>query len=504
MGYYKKYGFKITIVSILLFYFLSRFFFLSSLPIFTDEAIYLRWAQYLQTDFKFWDYALTDGKQPLFIWLTTAAMYVFKDPLIAGRFVSVLAGFFSMVGLYFLGKLTFNNRRIGLLSAAMYTIYPFAIVYDRMAIYDSLVGTFAVWGLYCTIRFMRQINLNNAVLLGAVTALGTLNKTPSFFNIYLIPFSLLLFNFKKQAVKNRLFFWGVYAAIATALTYTVYNLLRISPFFHIINQKNAIFVYPLSEWIHHPFTYFWDNFWVGQRDWFIKYFGYSFILLFIGSFFIKKEYQREKSLLFIWFIVPFILLALFGKTLYPRYIFFMTLSLLPLVAYTLFFLFHFIKNKLIFCLIILFSLFFPLVTDYFILFDFANASIPSSDVNQYNNDWPSGLGVKEAIKYLGSHDTGERIALYTQGTFGLLPFAVELYLHDNPRYFIKGIWPINSEMPKELLDSAKIRPTYIIFYQPCENCLGKGKAPKDWSVTPVYVKYKPSNDAWLTLYKVNN
>lgn len=504
MVYLQKYAREVVFASlILILYLLLRVPSILYLPIFTDEAIYIRWAQYLQTDLKFWDYALTDGKQPLFIWLISLFMNFTDNPLLAGRLVSVISGLLTTVGLFFLGREIFKNKWIGYASAFIYTVYPFALVYDRMALYDSLVGSFAVWGLYFVILFVRNVKLEYALSLGFVGGLGALNKSNGFFTIILLPISILLLDFKNKIFKINFLKWIVYSAITGVITYGMYSILRISPYFHIIEQKNAIFVYPFREWIQHPFTFFWGNLWVGQRDWFVKYFTYSFLVLVILSFFVNRKHLREKVLLVLWFLVPFLTLALFGRTIYPRYILFMTLSLLPMVAFSIYYITKKIKNlALSFILLtIIFSI--PFWNDYLILYDYGKAPIPISDVSQYYTDWPSGYGIQETIKFLKETEKG-KIALFTQGTFGLMPDAYLVYLHDDSQFNIEGVWPIPDQIPDKILVSASKMPTYIVFFQPCPNCQAKGIAPDSWQLKVALRIKKPAQDAWLTLYKVED
>lgn len=501
MAYLKKSSPEILAWTFLvIIYFIPRAATLSFLPIFTDEAIYIRWAQYLKTDLKFWDYALTDGKQPLFIWLISALMFIIPDPLLAGRLVSLFAGLITMIGLYYLANEAFTNKKIAYLTAFLYAVYPFALVYDRMALYDSLVGTFAVWGIYLVIRFMKVTSLKSALWVGFMGGLSVLNKSNGFFTIILLPVSFLLFDLKSKNISKRLAKLIAFSILAGVITFGIYSLLRISPFFHLISQKNAIFVYPLKEWLKHPFNFFIGNLWIGQRDWLVRYFGYTYLILVLGSFFIKKELFKEKLVLLLWFLMPFLLLALFGNTIYPRYIFFMTLTLLPLVAYTLTELYLAIPKNYNIWLVLLF-LAYSIYLDLLIFADFAKAPIPVSDRTQYFTDWPSGYGIKESIKYFADRPE-KKIAIFTQGTFGLLPYAYEIFLHDQPRYIIKGVWPIDADPPQYLIDSAKQIPSYIVFYQPCGQCAAKGKAPANWPLREVFQIKKPAPATWLTVYKV--
>ncbi len=483
-------------------YFLSRLVFLTNIPIFTDEAIYLRWAQIARDDASWRFISLTDGKQPLFIWLTMIAMKTVSDPLIAGRIISVLSGFLTAMGLFFLSKEIFKEKWIGIIAAGLYVIYPFAVVYDRLALYDSLVGTFAVWSLYGTVLLIKSLRLDIALLLGFVTGGAVLNKTSGFFSIFLLPFSLMLFDWKKRDLKKRilsaLFLFGV----VTIMTYGIYAILRLSPFFYIIEEKNAVFVYPFKDWIQHPFAYFWQNF-RALSDWLVTYMGFPLILLAGGSIFLQKTFVKEKILLILWFGLPFIALALFGKTLYPRYIFFMTLSLLPLVAYSIYIIYEKLKEKLFLrSFFVVLALFYPLVSSLLILTDFKNALIPFADKSQYFTGWPSGVGIPETINFFREKAKKSEIFIGTEGTFGLLPYAYELYFLNNKNITVKGYWPIGPEIYPELVKISLSKPTYIVFYQDCVPCEAKGIAPHTWPLKKIMQISKVEKDTYVTVYQV--
>lgn len=500
MAFIKKYrlvflfGFGITVL-----YFVTRLYNILELPIFTDEAIYIRWSQIAKQDANWRFISLTDGKQPLFIWLMMVLMKFVKDPLLAGRLVSVGAGFFTLIGLFFLGRELFKNRWIGILCSFLYLIYPMALVYDRMALYDSLVGTFAVWGLYFSVILVRRLQLDIALILGMVIGGGVLTKTSGFFSIYLLPVTLLLFDFSHKDRFKRIIKWIGLAVLATILAYMFYSILRLSPFFHIINEKNALFVYPLKEWVEHPFTFFVGN-WKAIWDWLTRYMTWTVLLLVGGSFIIRSK-TKEKLLILGWFLISAISLAIFGKTLYPRFIFFMTLFLIPLAAFSLFNIYLVVRNKLL--LIVLFLITFSLTfrTDYLILNDFPQASIPRSDLGQYKNDWPAGGGVKEAVEFFKEQAQKGKIYIATQGTFGLMPYALEIYLINNPNIKIEGYWPIGDTIPAKAIEESKKLPTYFFFYQPCSSCQNIGIAPATWKLDPV-LQLKTGDTNYTSIYRI--
>ena len=501
MNFLKKYRLEFIILTVLaLIYFVSRFYSILSLPIFTDEAIYIRWAQIAKQDASWRFISLTDGKQPMFIWLMAISLRFISDPLLAGRVVSVGAGFLTLIGMYFLGKEIFKNNKIGLISSALYVFFPMALVYDRMALYDSLVGTFAVWSLFLIVLLARKVRLDIALILGMVAGGGVLTKTNAFFSIYLLPFSLLLFDWVGKNKGKRLLKWIGFCLVSVVLTYGIYSVLRLSPFFHIIAEKNTIFVYPLSEWLSHPFEFFIGNM-QAFCDWTLRYLTWPLFILMLLAFFINKSFFREKIVLLIWFIFPIIALGFFGKTLYPRFIFFMLLPLIPLVAFS--FLNIYSKFKKVYLFIIFCFLVFVLAlkTDYLILTNFAKAYIPISDTQQYLTSWPAGIGVRETVEFFEEQARKEKIYIATQGTFGLMPYAFEIYLVDNPNIEIEGYWPIEEKIPLKVLEKSKQKSTYFFFYQPCSSCQGVGVAPFHWGLKPV-MQIEGQTNNYASLYRI--
>lgn len=489
-------------LSIVALYFLTRFYNILGLPIFTDEAIYVRWAQIASNDATWRFISLTDGKQPMLVWIAMILMKLIEDPLLAGRIVSVLAGLGSMIGLFFLTSEIFKNRKIGLLASFLYVLYPFSLVYDRMALYDSLVSMFIIWALYFEILLVRYMRLDLALLLGMIIGGGMLTKTNANFAFILLPFLLLLINFKEKLWKKKVGMLLVYAFVALVVASAMYAVLRLSPFFHIIEAKNYVFIYPISEWLMHPFTFFIPN---SQEfiSWLFSYVTPPFLVLVAASFFIGKKYFKERLLLFVWFIVPFIATALFGKLLYPRHLLFTTMPLLVLGAYALYNMILFTRKIWLRLGILAVFLFLFLVNDFYIITDFAKARVPKSDIGQFIAGWPSGVGVNETIAFLKQKAATQKIYVGTEGTFGLMPYALEMYFIDNPNVKIVGYWPINDTIPKEVLEVSKKMPTYFVFYQDCPSCPHMGVAPVQWNATPIFQIERIEKERYYTLYQIN-
>src|SRR6185369_3436756 len=402
MGLIKKNAWVIFALGILILYFFTRLYNILGLPIFTDEAIYVRWAQIASNDAAWRFISLTDGKQPMFVWIGMILMKLIDDPLLAGRVVSVLAGFGSMVGLFFLTREAFRNTKIALLVAFLYVLYPFSLVYDRMALYDSLVAMFIIWSLFFEILLIRYMRLDLALILGMIIGGGMLTKTNANFAFILLPFLLIFLDYKHKQWKEKV---GKLFVFSLVVANAMYAILRLSPFFHIIEAKNYVFIYPLSEWLMHPFDFVFHNLRV-LFEWLITYATFPFLLLVLSAFFVgpakhgEEKHGKEKLLLFIWFIVPLVASALFFRQFYPRFILFMTMPLLVLGAYGFYYALVSVKKMWLQILVFVVFLIMFVINDFFIITDFPKATVPQSDRGQFVTGWPAGQGVRETIAFL--------------------------------------------------------------------------------------------------------
>lgn len=476
---------------LLLLYSLTRIVNLTALPIFTDEAIYIRWAQIGGQDPNWRFISLTDGKQPLFPWITMVSLRLFADPLVAGRIVSVFAGALTLTGLVILSYELFRSKNIILIVSFMYIFSPFSLMYDRLALYDSLSAALAIWSLYFSILLVRYRRLDVALLLGMSLGAGMLNKTSGFIALYLLPITLILFDFQHKRWKQRFFQWIGLAFISFAISQLMYGILRLSPFFHMISQKDFVFVHPFRNF-YFLYPFFLGNL-RGLLDWLIGYLTIPIILLALLSLASRK---KSICLLFLYCLLPLIGLAYFGKVLYPRFILFMSMPLLPLAAYSFYHIFSLLRShwyKSFFSLIV----FFPSVwASYVIMTNPIYAPIPYADRGQFIDDWPSGYGVKESLEFLRGEAKKGTIAVYTEGTFGLFPYALEIYLGNDPNIMIKGIWPLPEVLPQDIVQSALERPTYLILNQ-------TQGVPPDWPLELIGEYQKGTNPTVkLRLFRV--
>ncbi len=466
MAIFKRrwFWYVLIIASLFGLYALTRLTNLTKLPIFTDEAIYIRWSQIGSRDANWRFISLVDGKQPLFTWIMMVFLRFMDNPLVAGRLVSVVAGFFTTIGLWFTTYELFKNKKMSFIASFLYILIPFGLVYDRMALYDSLVAAFSIWNLYLAILLVKYVRLDVAVIFGLTLGMGMLNKTSGYLSLYLVPGTLLLFDWRRTHRFKRLCRWVAYVCIAAFISQLLYSVLRLSPLFAMVGQKDAVFIYPLKEWLTHPFNFLFGNI-RGLFDWAIHYLTWPmFVVAMLAGFTLWKN-PREKLVLLGWWFAPFFGLALFARVLYPRFMFFMTLPVMILAAVSITWIYDHFKTSIwrwvLFAILLIGSVY----TDYYIITNPLYAPIPYADAGQYIDDWPSGWGIPQVNAFLLAQTKKGKVSIYTDGTFGLLPYAIEIYLVDNPNIKIQGLYPIPHDVPAEVLASAKDHPTYVVFNQ---------------------------------------
>jgi len=492
-----KFKFHILIIiGIIALHFITRFVNIKIIPIFTDEAIYTYWAKVALNDPANRFISLEDGKQPLFIWIAAIFQKFIEDPLIASRLVSVFAGFGSIIGIYLVTKELFNAK-IARFSSLLYVILPFTLLYDRLALFDSLLTTLGIFAIYFSIKMAKNPRLDFALLNGFAIGLTMITKSSGNFFLYLLPFSLLLSNFRQKMMLKNLSKWVGLSLVTFILTQLIYNSLRLSPLFYVIERKNYEFIRSFSEITNDPFLFAVSNF-KSMINWLVTYTSLPLFLFFTICLlwgYLKKDLKI--IYLSILIIIPFIAEVIFNKVLYPRFTLFYYPYILILIAYFVILIMDSFKKyskQLTVGFVLVLSI--PVYTSFKLLTNPAYANIPENDSNQYLNNWPAGYGVAEIVQILKKESKNQIIYVGTQGTFGLYPHSLNIYLWGNNNVQILPFWPVDPEnLPSEIINAAKSNRTYFIFNENQKDIVN----PK----LKLVAKYqKGKSDSYMRLYEV--
>lgn len=461
MKFFKNYLFEI---SISLIFIVTRVINLGIIPIFTDEAIYTYWSQVALHDPANRYISLEDGKQPLFIWLAAIMQKLIPDPLLAARSVSILAGAASVIGIYLLANHLFG-KKVARIASLIYVILPFTLLYDRMALYDSLLTATIIYSVYFSIKLAQKPKVENALLAGIFIGLGLITKSSALLYLVLLPAPLLIFLPKRSQIKKTAITWITLAVLTAFISQVMYNSLRLSPLFYLIARKNLTFIKPISEFIKEPFSLFLPNL-NSMINWQVSYLGLQLALFFLGIF-IYSLFKKEIKLylLFIYILFPFFVETFFNTVLYPRFMLFYFPFFIIVTAWGINEISKkFSKQPYINYLLALLLFIYPVANSYFLLTNPTKANIASSDKNQYIEQWPAGFGVKEIVSFLKEQVKYGDVYVATEGTFGLLPYAFKIYFFNQPNPQIDGFWPLDKDdLPLQILSTAKIKKSYVVF-----------------------------------------
>ncbi|MDO8619209.1 MAG: glycosyltransferase family 39 protein [Candidatus Daviesbacteria bacterium] len=458
MKFVLKHKFEIIILFILtLLFFLLRLPNLTSQPIFADEAIYIRWAQIMKAEPTLRYISMQDGKTPLFMWAMIPFFKVFADPLFAGRFLSVLAGLFTMLGVFALSARVFNTR-VALWATLIYVVLPFMVFFDRMALVDSMLAGFTIWALYFAIWLLQKPRLDLAMITGYLLGFAWMTKTPALLNLIALPATIIGVNFKsisRKELLKLLLFWGV----AILFAQIMYNSLRLGPEFNQLSARNGDYVFSIAELKGRPLDPFIPHL-HDVTDWFQRLVTWPITaLIFIGIGFAIKTKNRLSWGVLAWTLVPLIILMTFLRTFTARYILLCIPPLIIFGGYGLDLIYLKLRstNKLAPLAVILF---FPLalMNSYLIVTDIAKADLSRNERSGYLEDWTAGYGFKEIAAYLREQNQQLPIVIGTAGFFGTLPDGLYIYL-DKANIPIVGS---NGLVSAELKNSIKLKPTYYV------------------------------------------
>ena len=456
MDFLVKFRKQITILILLsAFYFILRLPNLTLQPIFADEAIYIRWAQVMRSEPTLRFLPQSDGKTPLFMWSMIPLFKVFSDPLFAGRFLSVMSGLATLLGVFALGWKVFGIR-VGVWAALLYTITPYTVFFDRMALVDSMLSAFGVWALFFAILLAQKVRLDLAMILGFILGGGWLTKTPGVLNLILLPTSILAFK-RLKADKYHLVKLIIFWLVAIFIALVMYNALRLGSNFHLLSSRNADYVFSPLELVGRPLDPFIPHF-RDIADWFPKLITWPTIgLLVIGSWFIVKEKNKLGWVVLLWALIPLLLNMAFLKTFTARYL----LASIPLLLVLGGFgitklLAHLNKNfPYVLLLLILAS---TLYFNYYLLTDPQKAPLPKVERKGYLEEWTAGYGLSEIGKYLAGESSKQKIVVGTEGFFGTLPDGLYIYL-DKANVSMVGS---TATISAQIRNAAKDHPTFFV------------------------------------------
>jgi len=459
----------LVLISICCLYFFSRLQHLTSIPVFGDEAIYIRWAQLIKSEGTLRFVPQTDGKQPLFMWVNAVILKFFSDPLVSGRIVSVFAGFGLIIVLFlltaiflsydskekdifrFLRQSIIDNFYPSIFTSLLYILIPFTFFFDRMALADTLLSFFGALCLFLVLLLSKFPRLDLSLILGFALGLAWLTKSPA---IYFVVLSLATFVFLNWR-QPKSFFLPI---ISIFIGFLIYNILQLGPQFQMIALRNKDYIWSITDILKHPLDplkpHLIDTFFIYN-----KYISWPLLIISLAGLillFIKNKKAKNLNykylVLICWWILPLIANAAMAKVFTARYILFTLPALIILISIGFTNFLNKIKSNLFKILLLIAVFILNINFIYKISVDPFHQKLFSTEQG-YLTDWTSGWGIKKSADFLKQRAQIANVIVGTEGAFGTLPDGLQIYSNKISHLTIIGEGLGFTEVPAGLVDA---------------------------------------------------
>ena len=463
-------------------YLANRLYRLTNIPVFADEAIYIYWAQLAASDWGRYAFAsMNDGKTPLIIWLMIPLLKLLRDPLVAGRLLSVMFGLGQMIVAGVFTAVFTDKKRYHFLAAILVIFCRGLMLNNRLALMDSASGFLVMLTYVCAFVGALGLSLGREEKAADLQhrgwwwlALGSLSfglaLWVKFSNLLILPMLATIFLFDDRLGD----YWRQrqWRALARACGWTLVGLgtiviiggslfatLKLSASFPGIFRRGGDFLYTLSEFSDRPVEIMlgnWRFFWQVLTN-------YGGIIMVMATIILAAiEFLGPKQREVVWILLAALAYALpiilFGKVVYPRYY-------LPVIPFVI----------VAFCISlanIQTAALFNFKTALIILVIGAGmyncwrlhtlphqAGLLPADQEQLFQEWSSGHVIKQTAQFLARKARHHRLLVMTEGHIGTLPDGLQIYLwkaqeRNNMRIVGLGAPPVKNygEYAREFAD----------------------------------------------------
>lgn len=503
----------LILTAIAILFLITRFINLDKFPIFSDEGIYIHWAKVAWKDATWRFISLTDGRQPLQTWATIPFLKVFEhNALLAGRLFAVTSGFIAFLGVIATARYLFNAPT-ALIAGFLYVITPYFLFYDRIALVDAIVNAATIWMFLFSILLARTRRLDVALILGMVSGLALLAKSSVRLYIGLMAFAALFIIFPNPVTSIKEYLWEikkiftkphttidkikdignfyVLYIVVVAIAAAVYNVQRLSPFLHFVEEKNKTFILSKQEILTNPFNYFSHNI-LSLPYYIFSETGYLVAAIgIVGLVFMYKKYKTEALYFMTWLMSAILVISLVARVLFPRYVLSLGGLLIIPAAYAIANMrenaHKYIALIIVFCSVVYFN--------YTILFDYAKIPFPQVDRGQYLEGWPAGWGAKEIVQYARDATTKKPVIIIAEGNFGMSHDVLDVFLQPEDKIRIQPYWPLNKENLEE-------NQKYVGEYDVLVVFAHRREFPTDWPMHLIERYDKPGNESEMSLFRL--
>lgn len=368
----------------------TRLYEIHKLPLFLDEALYIRWTDTIAE--AGWSGLLAplneDGQPPLFFWISAVIKkYLLPgDSLLVLRLMSISFGSLAMVGGMGLAYQISKSKRAAWIFGFLYVSVPYTLILERIGMRDSAMTFVFLSSLLGIYSWQKSNQLRSLIFSGAVLSLGIWIKSIAWLAVFSSLLLLVILN-KRPAIR-------AWIAILAPLIISV-AVLYFMGAVNSITQKNSIFL--IEAWP--SISQVRDNtyqvmIWLNQ---YLSTLLFIFLIFLIAAITLKKDKTIGRFVLVV--SAPLMIEIVIAEIFFPRYFLISVGGFLVILALYL----EKLSRKIHwthFAVALLVLLMPPLTKSIQYVQDPLQTTLPQIEQWQYISGWPAGYGVAETANFL--------------------------------------------------------------------------------------------------------
>jgi hypothetical protein len=455
---------RAALAGLLVLYAASRLVGLDVLPAFIDENWHIVWADSIAEGHRLlrpWQ----SGK-----WLSVVAMaqvlpWFDKSLVEAGRLLTAAFGALTLLATWGLARRLYDDGT-ALVAGVFYVLCPFTLFYDRLALTDPVMSTFAALTLLASVQLAQAGRARDGLLAGLALAATVLTKALGVMLSFVPAAAWLAL---ARPLRRRIGALGLaYAVAAGLLAWPLWIFFGVSG---AVRQA-------VGDSMGGPLEGLARNLWVVQ-DWVVGWWTLPLLLLaLLGTAAAVARRQPSGLLLTAVWTVPLALLLPTATHWYPRYLLFMAVPTLILAARALMALAGWVAARLrppsrlwrlsLPAVATALALIPSLQIDADLWTQPSRAPLPTIERVQFIDGWPSGYGVRETVAFLTAELERRPEGITVVMNSGSRPttrLALNVASRREPRLHRRDL-PLQDRGVVPLLERwARERPTFLVVSQ---------------------------------------
>jgi|GEM_PF-3640279 len=375
-------------------YLFTRLFAIFGIPVFIDEAIHIDWAHpsihtFLPVDPSY------DGKWLSIRLFALVTRLPIADHVVAARLSVSILGLTAAVAIYLIGRDLFS-RVAGAASAILYVVLPFTLIYNSLALADSVQLAFGTWAVFAAVRVTRSARWMFAAIALPFLLVATILSKFSAIGFAILPALSLLLLMRPAEWRRGLL--RIAPAVIVALGLVAW--LGKHGMLEVFKTKAS------SSW-REMTALAWQNLFVAGA-WLWGLLTPSIAILAIVSLgWLLVQNNRGPRFITGLLCLTVLPVLLAARVWYPRYLLLSVVPIVLAIGGAAGSVVAQISNRshrpiagTILAAVLGVVVVWPIARSGFVLFDLPDANLPELEQWQLVSGWPSGYGMAELVSYL--------------------------------------------------------------------------------------------------------